>query len=80
MNLFIKEAKHWWKMWSNQLAVIVAVALAWAAENTHTVLGLIESIPSPYRAILTFVITAVIPITVRIMRQPKLTGADNAAE
>ena len=80
MNLFIDEAKHWWKMWSNQLAVIVAVALAWAAENTQTVLTMLEAIPSPYRAILTFVVTAIIPITVRVMRQPSLTGVRNEAE
>lgn len=69
------EARNWWRLWSNQLALLVAAAGAWAVENQALVLSWIEAVPQPWRSALTFFVLAVIPISLRMLSQPRLSDA-----
>lgn len=66
------RAQRWWRLWSNQFAVLAGALAAWIADNPQAVLGWIAHIESPWRQILTFFVTAGLPILLRMMRQPKL--------
>jgi predicted Co/Zn/Cd cation transporter (cation efflux family) len=63
---------RWWQLWSNQFAVAVAVAAAWAVENQHTVMEWVNQIEQPYRSALTFAVFVAIPVTLRMAPQLKL--------
>ena len=67
-----KCRQHWLRLWSNQLAILFGAAMAFIVENPHIAMGYIDEIPQPWRSIGVFLVTAVVPIIVRIMRQPKL--------
>lgn len=60
------------KLWSNWLAMVAAAAAAWAVDNQALVLGWVAEIEQPWRSLLTFVVVAVVPITIRMLRQPGL--------
>lgn len=69
-----KALAHWWELRSNQLAVVFAVAMAWAVENQHIVMEWVNQIEQPYRSILTFIVMAGVPIFLRIRNQPRLAA------
>ena len=68
----VREGKGWWRYASNQLALLMGVAAGFIVENPTIALGYVEQIPQPWRSLLTFAVTAGIPILVRMARQPKL--------
>lgn len=67
--------QHWLRLWSNHLALLAGAAAAWIVENPGTALGFIQHIEQPWRSGLTFLITAGIPIIVRMLKQPALVDA-----
>ena len=69
---FGEEARMWWRLWSNRLAIIVAAAATWMVDNPDTVLQWVSTIDQPWRSVLTFTVVAVVPILVRSARQPSL--------
>lgn len=75
-DIFVKEWKDWWRYWSNRLAMLAGVIAVWAVDNRAEVLDYVTALPSPYRQIVTFLLVAVVPIIVRMMRQPKLENSD----
>lgn len=66
------EGRDLLKMWSNQFALLVGAAAAWAVENQSVVIGYVNEIGQPYRSILTFIVVAGLPILLRSIRQPNL--------
>lgn len=75
MNIFIDDCKRWYRMWSVQLAALVAAAAAYAAENPQPILDALNSIPPQWqwiKPVLVFAVTFGVPTAVRMMRQPKL--------
>lgn len=72
----VREGRGWWKLWSNQFAIIAATAGAWAADNQQLVIGYFHTIPQPWRSLLTFAVMAIIPIWLRMARQKKLQPSD----
>ena len=69
---FVEDCAGWWRLWSNRLALLVAAAAVWIVDNPDQALGWVEGIPQPWRSVLTFAVTAGIPILVRMTRQPQL--------
>lgn len=71
-STLVREGKGWYKLWSNQFAVLMGAAAAFAAENQQLVIGYFDSIPQPWRSGLAFVVATIIPIWLRMKRQPSL--------
>jgi hypothetical protein len=69
---FTPSARRWWKLWSNQLALLAGATAAWVVDNQATVLDWISDIGQPWRSLLTFAVVAGLPIVVRsIAQQPQ---------
>ena len=69
---FEEDCAVWWRLWSNRLALLVAAGAAWIVENPMEALRWVEALEQPWRSVLTFAVTAGIPILVRMARQPSL--------
>jgi hypothetical protein len=75
MPRLIEDARHWWKMWSVQLAAVFATLLAALAANPAPVLQFLNSLPEEYKPLvplLTLIVTFGAPTLLRLIQQPKL--------
>ena len=77
---FIEGARHWWRMWSIQLAMVFAAFAAWLTTTPSFLQQLIALIPPDYRwlaPIVTFAVSFAIPTISRLVIQPKLAEKAN---
>ncbi len=68
MNL-IDDARQWWRLRSNQLALVAGAVMTAAIENRAELLVLIDHLPAWVRPIITITLFSVLPIAVRISKQ-----------
>lgn len=71
----IENCGHWWKLWSVRLAAVAAALAATIVASPQLLLGLIAFVPEGWRwlaAILTGIITFVVPTLARVIKQEKL--------
>lgn len=79
----IQEARHFWRMWSVQLAAVFATVLAAIAANPAPVLQYLNALPEaykPYIPVLTLVVTFVVPTLVRLLHQPSIGKSGHEPE
>lgn len=79
----IAECRHWWTLWSVRLAALAGVLAASIMASPQLLLGLIAFVPEGWRtpaAILTGVVTFIIPTLVRVAQQPKLQEKRDAEQ
>lgn len=65
----IDNARQWWRLRSNQLALVAGVAMTTAIENRAELLVLIDHLPAWARPIITLALFTVLPIAVRVSKQ-----------
>lgn len=70
---------HFIQLWSNQLALLFGAIMAFLVEQPTVALSFVTNVPQPYRSLIVFFVTAVVPIVVRMLNQPKV-AAQIAAE
>jgi hypothetical protein len=73
--LFVDNACHWWKLWSNRLAVLLSFAIAAVWNDPGMFSAAVNLLPAETRAFLSpvvILIAAGIPILTRMIAQPKL--------
>lgn len=72
----IADFRNWYKYWSNQLAILAGIAAVYAVDNRGEIILYLAELPSPYRQIITILLVTVLPITIRMLSQPKLEKKD----
>lgn len=78
MMKLIEDCPKWWRMWSIQLAALFAAIAAAIMANPSLLLGLIGFVPErlrPFAAVVTFVVTFIIPTLARLLHQPAISGS-----
>lgn len=65
----IDNARQWWWLRSNQLALVAGPAMAIAIENRAELMVLVDHMPAWVRPIVTITLFSVVPILLRITKQ-----------
>lgn len=72
----IEDCRSWYKLWSIQLAAVAGMIATAIMADPTLILGLVGYIPEQWRglaAVLTGLVTFVLPSVVRVLQQPSLT-------
>lgn len=70
----IDDARQWWRLRSNQLALVAGAVMTAAIENRAEFLMVIEHLPAWARPIITFTLFGLLPIAVRVTKQKDKTN------
>lgn len=73
----IEEWRRAWRLWSIQLAAVAAAIAAALVANPSFVLSLINLVPEGWRpvaALVTGLLTFIVPAFARLVRQPERKG------
>lgn len=71
MTMEQAEARRpWWKLWSNRLALVAGTVAMVAVENPELAAPAIEALPSGLRGVAAFAVAGLLPIVVRMLKQP----------
>ncbi len=74
---FIEGARHWWRLRSNQLALLAGLIMGWAFDNRAEADALIALLPENLRPFAGFLLFGLLPILIRMTKQSPPKGTSD---